>query len=300
MRSPGGRAIGIACGAASVLLFSAFTLTSRLGLKTALTPADVAALRFGLGGTLLLPVFLRHGFAGLRWRDASALALFGGVGFASLAYSGFALAPAAHGAVLLHGTLPMTTAMILKLSGRARGGPKFGLCLIALGVGITIYGSVARMRASEAIGDLCLLLASASWSAYGVLASRLNLRPIRSAAIVAVLSMACVVPVYFAMPHGAWPMTNAHDWLVQAVVQGVLIGTVSIFVYTRAVSVLGPETMSLFTAAVPAITTSIAALFLAEAPSLADWAGVSAVTAGMVFSIPKRPATRQLINEETT
>src|SRR5262244_3205578 len=86
-----------------------FTPVSGLGLTTCLRLPDVAALRFGIGGTLLLPVLVRRGLAGVSWRRAAALACFGGVEFAPLAYAGFSLAPAAHGAVLLHGMLPLFT-----------------------------------------------------------------------------------------------------------------------------------------------------------------------------------------------
>ena len=103
------RRIGLACGLLSVLLFSSFTLVSRLGLSSRLQLVDLAALRFGIGGSLLLPALLRADLRSVTWRQATALALFGGLGFALLAYTGFSLAPAAHGAVLLHGTLPLFT-----------------------------------------------------------------------------------------------------------------------------------------------------------------------------------------------
>lgn len=47
------RRIGLTCGVLSVLLFSSFTLVSRLGFSSRLQLVDLAALRFGIGGTLL-------------------------------------------------------------------------------------------------------------------------------------------------------------------------------------------------------------------------------------------------------
>src|SRR5262249_20373928 len=110
------RLIGIACAIGSGTLFSSFTLVSRLGLSASLRLPDLAVLRFAIGGTLLLPVLLRHGLGQVSWRSAIALAVFGGLGFAPLAYAGFQLAPASHGAVLLHGTLPLFTHGILVTS----------------------------------------------------------------------------------------------------------------------------------------------------------------------------------------
>ena len=103
------RTVGVVCGIGVIVLFSSFTLISRLGFSSALTLPDIAALRFGIGGMALLPFVIRHGLSGLSWRQAATLAFLGGLGFALFAYTGFWLAPAAHGAVLLHGTLPLWT-----------------------------------------------------------------------------------------------------------------------------------------------------------------------------------------------
>lgn len=168
-------AVGILCGIVVIVLFSGFTLVSRLGFSLSLTLPDIAALRFGIGGTLLLPVLLRYGLAGLRWRDAAALAFLGGIGFALFAYAGLSLAPASHGAVLLHGTLPLFTFAIVRVTSgsKAKGAHALGLSMIALGVAAMAWDSVAGATWRQLIGDVSLLLASILWSAYGVLARRL-------------------------------------------------------------------------------------------------------------------------------
>src|SRR5262245_55130689 len=145
---------GVTCAALSVLLFSGFTLTSRAGLTTGLKPPDVAALRFGIGGLLLAPVLLRNGLRGLRGRDALALAFFGGLGFAFFAYTGFWLAPAAHGSVLLHGTIPIFTTLLAGSAPTSRRGYRvFGTALIAIGVLTMAYDSLAAARAGQLVGD---------------------------------------------------------------------------------------------------------------------------------------------------
>lgn len=284
------RAIGVSCGILSVLLFSSFTLVSKLGLSSSLTLPDIAALRFGIGGLLLLPVLLRYGLAGVRWRDAAGLALFGGLGFALVAYAGFSLAPAAHGAVLLHGTLPLFTFAILSaISSQASTAyRRIGILLIAAGILLMAFESWAGATTRQLAGDGFLLLASLFWSAYGVLARRLGLPPAQGAAIVAVVSMCCFLPVYAFLPGKALFLIGARELLLQAVVQGVLIGAVSIFVYTRAVAALGPATTALFTAAVPCVTTLAAMPLLSEYPSHVGSIGVGVVTLGMVVTLRRR------------
>lgn len=284
------RLVGISCAVLSALLFSSFTLVSRLGLTSSLTLPDLAALRFGIGGLLLLPVLVRGGLRRTTWRGAAALAFLGGLGFALLAYAGFSLAPAAHGSVLLHGTLPLFTSAIARggTSGRGARGRITALVLIGAGVGLMGYDSLAVASPRQLLGDGFLLLASLSWSSYGVLSRRIGLPPATTAAIVAVMSGAVFLPAY-AVWHGkALLAASARELLLQAAVQGVLIGAVSIFVYTRAVAALGPSATALFAAAVPCLTTLAAVPLLSERPSITAVAGLAVVTLGMVAAARTR------------
>lgn len=280
------RTVGIACAMLSVLMFASFTLVSRLGLSSSLRFADLAALRFGISGLLLFPVLLRHRRSAVRLRDAGLLACSGGVGFALLAYAGFALAPAAHGAVLLHGSLPLFTFAILGATSRQwpTRVQLLGLGLITAGVALMALDSWIGASASQLVGDGCLLLASASWSVYGVRARHLGLAPAHAAAIVASLSMCVFLPGYAFLPGRALQQVSARELLLQAAFQGGLIGVLSLFIYTRAVTTLGPATTALFTAAVPGLTTLAALPLLSELPSHAGVAGVGIVTLGMLVA----------------
>lgn len=284
--TPRERLVGLSCAVLSVLLFSSFTLVSRLGLTSSLTLPDLAALRFGIGGVLLLPVLVRSGLRRETRRHAAALAFLGGLGFALLAYAGFSLAPAAHGSVLLHGTLPLFTSVIASGGALRRGarGRIAGLVLIGAGVGLMAYDSLAVASPRQLLGDGFLLLASLSWSSYGVLSRRVGLPPATAAATVAVLSGAVFLPVYAIWPGKALLAAGARELLLQATVQGVLIGAVSIFVYTRAVAALGPSATALFAAAVPCLTTLAAVPLLSERPTGTAVAGVAVVTFGMVLA----------------
>lgn len=174
------RLVGTACALASVLLFSSFTLASRLGFSSALTLPDLAFLRFGLGGLLLLPVLLRHGVRRLAWREAVTLAFLGGLGFALLAYAGFRLAPAAHGAVLFHGTLPLTTHLVERAIEPRLRVPRRTVSAIVIGAGIALvaWDSLAVASARQLLGDGLLLMASFWWSAYGVTLTTLAAIPL--------------------------------------------------------------------------------------------------------------------------
>lgn len=281
------RAIGMLCGVAVVLLFSSFTLVSRVGFTSSLGLADIAALRFVIAGMLMLPVLLHYGLSGVRWRDAAALAFTGGLGFALCAYTGFSLAPASHGAVLLHGTLPLFTFALAWMSSSATATRRraLGLATILLGVLAMAWDSVAGSTLRQLLGDGSLLLASISWSAYGLLASRRGLAPAHSASIVAVFSMCGFLPIYLLLPEKNFFVAPWQALVLQGVFQGGLIGALSVFVYSRAVATLGAVETALFTAAVPGVTTIAAVFLLGEAPSGMAWGGVVTVTAGMAISL---------------
>lgn len=277
------RMIGIICGVLVVILFSGFTLVSRLGFSSSLTLLDIAALRFGIGGALLLPVLLRYGLSGLKFRDALAISFLGGLGFALFAYAGFLLAPASHGAVLLHGTLPLFTFAISRQRAEAR--QSTGVALVGAGVALMAYDSLTGTNLNQLIGDGFLLLASLCWSSYGVLVRRLNLAPARAAAVVAVSSMCCFLPVYVILRGSTLFLASPQELVLQSICQGVLIGALSIFIYTRAVAALGATETALFTAAVPCVTTLAAMPVLSEFPSMTASAGVAVVTLGMIVGM---------------
>ena len=54
---------GATYGLAAVGIWSGWIVVARLGLRTSLTPWDIAALRFGVAGVLLLPYVFRRGLA---------------------------------------------------------------------------------------------------------------------------------------------------------------------------------------------------------------------------------------------
>lgn len=280
---------GVACGLGVIAIFAGFTLASRLGYATALGPLDIIALRFGVGGAILLPLFLRVGLGGLALWQAAVLAALGGWGFTLIAYTGLSLAPASHGAVLMHGTLPLFTFLILTLASRERAAPrrKLGLALIAAGIVAMAWDSAAGASASQLRGDVLLLLGSLCWSGYGVLAQRWQVRPAAAAALVAVLSLALFLPFYLASGVSALSVTPWSDLVLQAVVQGVIVGGASIFVYSKAVAILGASTTALFTAAIPCVTTLAAIPLLGEWPSALAITGVVIVSAGLVTSIAR-------------
>lgn len=281
------RALGFFYGAISVSIFASFVLMSRVGMRTQLGSEDLLALRFGIGGLCMLPIFLRFGLRGVGALNALALALLGGLGFAALAYGGIARAPATHATVFLHGSLPLSTVLIAAVSSRRWPDRRriAGVAIITAGIVAIGSDSVLHGDSGSFTGDVMLFFAAASWSAYALLAHALRIPALQAASIVAVISAILYLPLY-AM-HGAPGLleANASDLVTQAAFQGVVIGAVSIFVYTRAAMLLGPTAASLLTPIVPALTTLLAIPILGEWPSQIVTIGVILTTIGMGIAL---------------
>jgi len=66
---------GALYGLAAVCIWAGFIVVSRLGVRSSLTPWDVAAIRFAVAGLLLLPYAMRKGLAldRLGWVGVGAI-----------------------------------------------------------------------------------------------------------------------------------------------------------------------------------------------------------------------------------
>jgi hypothetical protein len=56
--------IGAGCATLAIAIWAGWLVVMRLGVTTRLSAPDLTALRFATAGLVLLPIVLRHGFAG--------------------------------------------------------------------------------------------------------------------------------------------------------------------------------------------------------------------------------------------
>lgn len=280
-----GRIIGFGAAAAVIVLFVGFVLVSKAGLRSALAPWDLAALRFAVAGAAMLPIALRHGLLGLGARRALLLAGSGGLGFALCAYWGFALAPAHHGSALIHGTLPLTTVLVscVLLHTRPNRWQLAASTAVAAGAAALVGTSLAAADRSPVMGDLLLLVAALCWSCFGVLSNRWRTPPFATTALVTAVSAALYLPTYLAAGVSQLHEAGLRDIVQQAVFQGLVIGVGSTLVYSTAVATMGPSATALAAAAVPTLTATGAVLFLGESLATSEVVGLALVTAGIVL-----------------
>ena len=275
--------IGYALMLFTLAVWASFILISRLAGTSVLTPWDTTALRFGTATLVLLPYVLlkmdiRQFF---NWRFV-VVAILGGLGYAMLAYVGFSLAPAAHGAIFLHGLLPFWTALMgwLIVQEHMTRDRWLGLSCIAFGIGAMAIIEVQNTNSHFGWGDVMFAGASASWAAYTSLLKRWKMPPVAATVGVAMISALLFLPVYaLFLPSGlaqaSWQMIA-----FQAAFQGVLVVIVAMLTFIAAVQRLGAFTVGSFLALAPMVAATLAVPVLNEPLTLGLMLGLLGMVMG--------------------
>lgn len=285
---------GALCGLAAVSIWSGWIVVARLGLRTSLTPWDIAALRFGVAGFLLLPYVVRKGLAidRLGWPGLAAIVI-GGAAPVFLANAGLLFAPAAHAGALFPGVMPLMVALLAAalLKERFTITKKIGFAFILPGVLAIAWGSGGEIGSLQSVGHGLFLGAGLAWAFYTVAMRKARLGGLHAAAISAVGSMVLYLPVFAFLPGSTLANAPLRDVALQAVVQGVLTAIVSLLLYGRAVSILGASNGAAFAALGPAMTALLAIPILGEWPTTLDWAAIGLISAG-VYIVSGGPLPR--------
>ncbi|MFZ4535545.1 DMT family transporter [Propionivibrio sp.] len=258
---------GYLAAAATLVMWSGFSLVSRLGGKSILTPYDIFALRLITASLVILP-FAGSLPAGI-WRDGRLwlLAILGNLLYCLLVYQGFKYAPAAHGAILLAGLQPFLISAIVWLIAGTRPGPmrSVGLVLIATGIVCAAMPYFTHWSADSVIGDLLILLSSISWAFYSVFAARWGYAAWTLTRAVALGSAVLYLPVYVLWLPKELAAAPLSMIVIQSIFQGVIATILAMLTYLKAISILGTERAAAFLALVPIVTGIIAVPLLDEA-----------------------------------
>jgi drug/metabolite transporter (DMT)-like permease len=279
------RRLGVLAMLGAVAIYGANFAVSRHALTHGLTPDDLVAMRYGIAGVLLLPVFALRGIAdcaGVGWRRGILLAVMSGVPMALLMNTGLALAPASHGAAIGPGTVT-----VIGVIGSAA---MFGVRpprAVIVGIAVVLAGlaaiGVAGSRGggpSALAGDAFFLATGLLWGLYPLLLQKWNVGAMTSTAVVSALSLV-YVPVYalFLQPR----IFAVDPWVAafHAVNQGLLNVILGLWLWGHAVRVLGAAEAQRFPPLIPVFGTLIAIPILDEWPPALQALGVALIVAGL-------------------
>jgi drug/metabolite transporter (DMT)-like permease len=275
--------IGVLFGLAAVSIWAGWFVLTRFGIETSLSIYDLTMLRFGTAGLLLLPVVLRRGLALRQLGGWRLLILIAGAGapYTLVAAGGLRFAPAAHAGAIIPGMMSLFVALlaVLVLKEKIPAARRIGYALILAGV-VGIVGLAAPLPGAG-YGHLLFLAAALLWACYTIVLRHGRLEPLHAAAIVATGSGVLFLPFYLAI-HGLHPIAAPlRDILFQAAFQGIVATIIALFCFGKAVSILGAAAGAAFGALVPVMAAFLAIPILGEVPSLQDWAGILAISAGV-------------------
>lgn len=287
--------MGLACGLATSLIWGVQAVVSRQSVADGLTAADVTILRFTVAALILLPLALRRmrpfPVGTLGWRRAIVMTALVGAPYALVLVAGSAFAPALHTAIIAPGMIPVFTAILAYALTGERASPArlVGLAMVLAGIAAFSWQALSHAQAQDRawIGDLFFVANAVMWSLFGLLARRWGADAIDVTVATCLLSLV-VLPIFaLTMPIGLGSATWTAIAL-QAGYQGALVGVGALFLYTRAVALLGAARATLFLPLNPVITALAGATLLGEVPSVVEVAGMAFVIVGMSVALRAR------------
>jgi drug/metabolite transporter (DMT)-like permease len=289
--APSNVLIGALCGAGASIGWAAGFVAAKHGISVGFAPADLALHRFFWSGLLLIPLVLREGLrdlGGIGWRRGLVMSILSGPPQSMIAYTGFILVPLGHGTTIQPACAALSGLILASLVLHEK--PTFqrvigGATII---VGLLVFGaeSLATIGGHGVGGDLLFATAGLFWATFGILLRYWHVSGIRAIAVVGALSILLFAPLHAAfVGYGGILRMGLTENLIQMAVQGILAGILPIYLFARAVILLGAGRAATFPALVPVFSLIIGYFSLGVVPSLAQLAGMLIVLVGFRFAL---------------
>lgn len=278
---------------------------SRAGVTAGLNGFDVAAIRCGAAGLVMLPWFMTQrpygrGTGRTAWSRAFWLALAAGPVFTFASLGGFRFAPLPHGAVLQPSAMVLGSMLLsaLLLGERLRLLRLLGAGVIVLGLTLIAGPAVLQGDRLTPLGDLSFMTAGLLFATYSVLQKRWSVHPMAATGAASLLAGVFYLPPYLIIV--GWERIVALSWpmlIAQIVVQGLLTGFVSLVAFGRSIQILGAGRASLFPALVPGAAIILGIPVVGEWPTVGQTAGLVVVTIGLLIALSAGIRRRQRVNQ---
>jgi drug/metabolite transporter (DMT)-like permease len=286
LASPSSRStlLGVACGVGAALFWATGFVLIRHGIDIGFSPMDLTFHRCFWSGLILLPLAWRDGLGdlnGVGWGRGILLSILGGPGLALLSYTGFLLVPLGHAGIIQPSTaavigLLLATIVLLERLPRRR----------AVGAGIMVAGlmviggeAVTTIGVHGVLGDLIFVVTGAFFASFATLLRYWRLPPMRATTVVSVVSLV-LLPVQALVGFDRMIALGFWENFIQAVAQGLLAGPGAIYLFTRAVVLLGAGRGAVFSSLVPPGVLLIGWAALGIQPTLLQLAGLVIVLLG--------------------
>lgn len=293
----------------TVLLWTSFIIVGRASSSHVLLPFDIFCARILGASLVLLPwawwmmrevrqkgerVGSLFGLSPLPLRQTMQAGFLGGLMFALLAYIGFFFAPAGHAAILMPGSLPLWTTLLLWIFLREKIGMNRVISLGLILMGDILVGGLSLLKAFEGgdvwIGDLLFISAAICWSAYSVAVRRFGLDAVKATMAITAFALVSFVPLFTVLVFlnilpSHFTQATWIEIFLQVTFQGIGSVVISGISFTQMIRSYGPVKSTMMTAVVPGLSAFGAVIILGEPMSWQLTAGVVLVTFGILFGV---------------
>ena len=286
--------LGIFSAVIIIFIWSGFMVFSRAGVTSNLLAYDIAALRFMVAGSIVLPFCWAWWPRHLPLKAKLLMASCGpGAIYTMIMYFGLTEASAAYGGVFSNGSLPIFTMLLVLF---VTGEKPYKNQLIAISI-IIFGGLMLALSGMQSggnnilLGIILFLLASAVMSVYIFGVRQWGVTPRQALALVTIPSALIYLPIwYFFLPSGI-AETEQSIVIFQALFQGLGPGFFAVIFFALAAMHLGATMTAGFSAVIPATAALLAIPILGEIPNTYEWIAIGIVSAGLaLLIISKKPS----------
>ena len=289
-RSPG-VLIGVLCGIGAAIGWAAGFVAAKHGINIGFSPADLAFHRFFWSGLLLMPLVLRNGISdlgGIGWGRGLVMSILSGPPQAIIAYTGFMLVPLGHGTTIQPACAALSGLILASLMLGERLTAQRAIGGVTITIGLLVFGieSITTIGRNGVGGDLLFCTAGFFWAMFGTLLRYWRVSGTRAIAVVGALSILVFAPLHaLLIGYAGMLRVGLAENLLQIAVQGLLAGMLPIYLFARAVILIGAGRAATFPALVPGFSLVIGYLAFGVIPSIPQLVGLVLVVVGFRFVV---------------
>jgi len=282
--------LGFFYGLVATVIWGGHAVIARVAVTgQGFVPLDLMAFRYAPAALLLAPLAwgARRAIAALGLRRILLLAATGGAPNLLLFVGALVYAPASHGGTIAPMTGPIFGALLAIPLLREIPTPGRVAALGAMAAGVLLIGwdGMSGEHPGAWRGDLMLVGAGATWATFTVLLRRWQVAAIPATAVVTIVSGLLVLPAWLVVRLDDLPSLPLGPVVWQLFAQGVMLGVVSLFLYARAVEMLGATRGASLSVMVPVVGLILAATLLGEALGALQLAGAALAVCGMLAAV---------------
>lgn len=280
--------LGIFTGFLASGIWGSWPVISKLAQTQNITSVEIAILRFGISGLILLPVLFFYSVS-LRslFTKGVALAVGAGMPYILLAMEGINLSSSAHFGIIAPSCMLVfsTLGSMCFLSEKLTFQRLFGVLMIVIGVCVVGLYSFAAVSYQVLIGDLMFIGCGGLWALFTLLSKYWKLNAWVATGMVSVVSGVLCLPLYAVNSASIFESASISTLILHGLFQGVLAAILALYSYSTSVAILGAAKGAVFGALVPPVAILLGFLILGESVTSVEAVGVACVFLGMAFAL---------------